>query len=286
MAIGRKTTEVDPVTGIGMASDLIGNVNSGTARIPVADIPEFRHGIEFYTGPATVAITEAEHFLRHINLNNANGAIDINLQDSDTYLIDQQDQDDNNVDRGGLFCTFSIASGAFPVSFNAFLADNLRASGNPFQNALGADTVYVGAKPSAADEATVTLYKRGGLWVAHCSHGWRTTEDGDELAISGDQLGKNILVTSAQNWNITDADHQRTLWLTNASPGTLTFDAELSEGLTFSIVNAGGNTAAFDFTGHTQIGSVNSIDAGEAGTLIVGPITSGTNRAIILKASS
>jgi hypothetical protein len=116
--------------------------------------------------------------------------------------------------------------------------------------------------------------------------GWRTTEAGDELAIPGTAIGKNILVTSAQNWTITDADHHRTLWLTNASPGTLTFGAELSEGLTFSIVNAGSNPATFDFTGHTQVGAVNSIAAGEAGTIIVGPVTTGINRNIMLKASS
>ncbi|MEZ5935815.1 MAG: hypothetical protein R3F54_28680 [Alphaproteobacteria bacterium] len=286
MPIGKKTTEVDPGAGLAMDDEIIANVNRGTARVPVADIPELRHGIVFWTGPNSFNLTEAAHFHRHINVNNANGAVVINLPDSEDVLIDQEDLDGDNVDRGGLFCTFSIASGNNPVSFVATLSDNLRASGNPFQSAFGADTVYVGAKASIADEATVCLYKRGGLWVAHCSHGWRTTEDGDELAIPGTAIGKNIMVTGASNWNITDSDHERTLWLTATSPGTLTFDEELSEGLTFSIVNAGGNPATFDFTGHTQVGDTNSIAEGEAGTLVVGPITSGTSRSIILKSSS
>lgn len=287
MAVGQKTTEVTAVNGpLALASSLIGNANDGTARIPIATIPELLRELLTIASNETILLDEGLHFQRHLNIENGDGPVALNLNDSDVYLIDQVDGDGINKNRGGLFLSFTVASAANPVSFNAQESGNLRASGNPFQNALTADTVYVGANPAAAAEASGFLFKRSGLWVAHCPHGWRTTETGDELSLSGSEIAKELSVEANQNRQISDADHQKPIWLTNASPGTLTFATELSEGMQTSIINRGSATATVDFTGHTQVGSVNSIDANEAATLIVGPITTGTNREIILKASS
>ena len=285
MTVGQKTTEVAPVQGVNLKSDLLGNFNNGTARFPVDSIPQLSRFNVFVDPNETVELSEAEHFARHLNLNNADGPITIRLPDSDDFLENEEDSNGDVRTRGGLVTTFTVASPAFPVLFEAVLSGNLRASGNPFQSAFSADQVYVGARPEGADEAVVLLFKRGGLWVAWSSHGWRSTEDGDELQVTGDRRPTELLPFSGSNRNITAADDNGVIWLTGATPGTFTFDEDLEKPMLISVVNSGGATATFDFTGHTQLGATNSVGAGQAATIAVGPVISGTNREIIILSS-
>lgn len=286
MAVGQKTTEVDAVEGMPVTAELLGNFNKGTARFPVDKVPQLSTRRVTAASGQTINVTEAEHFDVSFSVNNISGPVIFNLPDSDTVLVNETGASGDSLIRGGEFCTFVISSGNFPVQFNGVNgANNLRAGGMPFQTPKSVDTVYVGASPAAADEAIVVLYKRGGVWTLHCSSGWRTTEDGNELGVSGAQLKKELNDTNDTGVVISDDNHQIPVWLTNAAPGTLTLAAVLTEGLTTSIVNGGNNPVTIDFTGHVQVGSVNSIGASEAATLIAGPISSGTSRLIIVKAS-
>lgn len=287
MPIGKLTTEVDEADGFSLASEILANVANGTAKVAVANIPELAKRRIDVASDSTVLLSQAEHYGRLINVDNGSGPVVFNLDASTAALVDEVDNEGVTIARGGLFCTFIIASPANSVSFAALSSGLLRATGLAFQGGANtADTVYVGANLAASDEAVVRLYKRSSFWILECSQGWRTSELGDDLLVGASQLEKSATITSVQDYEITDSDHQKPIWLKNATPGTLTFASELTQGMHTSIVNGGGATATFDFAGHTQIGAVNSIPAGGAGSLIVGETTSGTNREIILKSSS
>lgn len=273
MAVGTKTTEFAEQASMALTDEFLVNINNGSGRIPKGAIPELAAGIAFLTAGDVVDLTREDHYRRFINMNNTDGDVQVNLPDIAT------------VPEYGLFCTLGGTSGDNDLIVTG-PEGILRAAGPFPEGPLSIDTVYLGATRALGDECIATIYRRGGLWTLDCNTGVRSSSDGDQRAISAGRLLKEIDLEAAENRVITDADHGVPVWLTATDPGQLSFAAELSRGLMTSVVNDSDNTVTVDFTGHTQVGSVNAIGARQAATIIVGDLVSGTNRRIIVKASS
>ena len=78
------------------------------------------------------------------------------------------------------------------------MTGDVRYIGGPFQPTLVVDDAYVGGRPSFADEAVISLYKRAGIWNVLCTAGWRVTETGDELFLRGSDIQKAITADATQ----------------------------------------------------------------------------------------
>lgn len=274
MAVGTKVSTVQTdESGVDFDEHFFTLTDLGLARVPRSSIRGLDGRIQFVVATSTpsLVLTDADHYRRFININNSAGAVDVVIP-----ILDDAIPDIDDLSFGGLYAEFVITSGAFDVSFSVSEAGDLRGTGNSSE-LVSADTIYVGLNRSLADEAIVRLYKRGGLWIADCTQGWRDTADGDAL--------RPIDISAATNRQITDADHARPIWLTAASPGTMTFQSDIAVGTQTTIINQGSNAAGFDFGTHTQVGD-STIPVGQAASLIVGPTTTGTNREIFVAAST
>ncbi len=274
MARGRKSTELDvDTTPMGFAESFLANTDQGLVQVPRSAVPAAANLLRFETeSTSPILINEAEYENRFVSLNNAAGPILIRLPDINDIWP--------NVEafrRGGEFMAGVVASANFPVTFEPVTPGQIRAVSPGNYRLLSDDEVFVGLRQQLADEAIVRVYIRGAFWVIECNAGWRSTETEDR--------DRDILVTGSQNRLLADVDHLVPVWLTASAPGTLTFQLDIATGVQMTVINQGSSPATLDFGGHTQIGD-NSIAAGQASTIIVGPVTSGVSKEIFVASSS
>ena len=275
---GTKTTEftLDETTAQ-VTEEFIMNTAVGTARVPRFAMPGA--GVEVFVAPVNspLTLTQEAHEGKSLDLSNATGAIVVNLPDVNTVWPNVADIDGTPVQRGGIFCSMTVASPDFPVSIVSTGGTALRSKSARNPSILTASTVFVGANRALSDEATVYVMKRGGLWQLESSAGFRLAD--------GDFVDRSITVTAEVGRQFTNDDNGIPVWLTAVAPGTLSFQSDIATGTQITAINQGASPATINFGGHTQLGDA-SIPAGQAASIVVGPVTTGVNKDIFVAASS
>ncbi len=274
MARGTKSNELQQDnTPIQFGEEILANTALGTSRVPVSAIPALANLLNFILpGDSPLTLTEALHEKRFLNLNNSAGAINVRLPDANDIWPNV-----GSFRRGGLFAEAVVTSTTFAVSFEGLVPGQIRAVGALSPEVLTNDVVFVGISQSLSDETIVEIYNRGGQWVLESTTGWRVN--------AADQDDKKIDVSAVVGRQIVDADHDIPVWLTAAAPGTLSFQSDICTGLRTTVINNGAAAAGINFGTHTPVGDA-SIPAGQAASILVGPVTTGVNKEIFVAASS
>jgi hypothetical protein len=271
--VGTKTTEFVEAASMADTDQLLANIDGRSSRIPKSAIPELAADIVFLTGGDNLTVTQAEHYRKFINANNTNGDVTITLP----ALA--------SVDKFGLFGVIGGTSGNFDIAVTCAESGVLRGMGPYRSTPTSADTFYLGAKRSMADECIARVYRRGGLWTVDCNTSVRLEPDGDNFIIPGSQVNKTLTTDGSGAYQIGDGDHEEPVWLTTAGATVLTFQSDIAVGVRTTIVNAGSDSGTFSAGSHTIVGDV-TILPGQAASVIVGPTVSGDNRSIFIATSS